>query len=83
MSNYSRKEKRFRSTKLRSNITHENFHRRKPTSDVSKNVNETNCNIKHNTGIRADRSSTFPNAEITNTKDHHPKTTLEKRNNLR
>ncbi len=84
MSNYSREEKGFRSTKSsRSNATYENFHRRKPTSDVSKNVNETNYIIKYNTIIRTDQSSTFPNAEITNTKDHHPKTTLDKRNNLR
>jgi hypothetical protein len=84
MSNYSREEKGFRSTKSpRSNVTYENFHRGKPTSDVSKNVNETNYINKHNSVIRADRSSTFPDAEITNIKDHHPKTTLDKRNNLR
>jgi hypothetical protein len=84
MSNYSRKEKGFRSTKSpRSNVTNENFHRRKPPSDVSKNVIETNYIIKYNSVIRADRSSTFPNAEITNIKDHHPKTTLDKRNNIR
>ena len=84
MSNYSRKEKGFRSTKSpRSNVTYENFHRGKPTSDVSKNVNETNYINKYNSVIRTDRSSTFPNAEITNIKDHHPKTTLDKRNTLR
>jgi hypothetical protein len=78
MSNYSRKEKGFRATKSpRSNVTYENFHRRKPTSDDSKNFNETNYIIKYNTVIRADRGSTFQNAEITNTQDHHPKTTLE------
>ena len=84
MSNYSREEKGFRSTKSpRSNVTYENFHRRKPTSDNSENLIETNSIIKYDTVIRADRSSTFPNAELTNTKDHHPKTTLDKRNNLR
>ncbi len=84
MSNYSGKETGFRSTKSpRSNVTYENFHRREPTSDDSKNFIETNYIIKYNTVIRANRSSTFQNAEITNTKDHHPKTTLELRNNLR
>ena len=83
MSNYSREKKGFCSTKSpRSNVTYENFHRGKPTSAVSKDVNETNYIIKYNTVIRADRSPTFPNTEITITKDHHPKTTLEKRNNL-
>jgi hypothetical protein len=78
MSNYSRKEKGFCSTKSpRSNVTYENFHRRKPTSDDSKNFIETNYVIKYNTVIRTDRSFTFQNAEITNTKDHHPTTTLE------
>ncbi len=84
MSNYSREEKGFCSTKSpRSNTNYENFHRRKPTSDDSENFIATNNIIKYNTVIRADRSSTFQNAEITNTKDHHPATTLEKRNTLR
>jgi hypothetical protein len=78
MSNYSRKEKGFRSTKSpRSNVNYESFHRRKPTFDDSENLIETNYIIKYDTVIRADRSSTFQNAEITNTKDHHPTTTLE------
>jgi len=78
MSNYSRKEKRFRSTQsLRSNVNYENFHRRKPTSDDSENFAKTNYIIQYNTAIRADRSSTFQNAEITYTKDQHSATTLE------
>jgi hypothetical protein len=84
MSNYSRKEKGFRSTKSpRSNVNYENFHRRKPTSDDSENLIETNSIIKYDTVIRADRSYTFQNEKITNTEDHHPTTTLEQRNNLR
>ena len=78
MSNYSRKEKRFRSTQsLRSNVNYENFHRRKPTSNDSKNINETHHNIEYNSIIRADRRSTFQNAETTITKDHNSTTTLE------
>ncbi len=78
MSNYSRKEKGFRSTKSsRSNVNYEDLHRRKPTSDDSKNLIETNYIIKYDTVIRADRSFTFQNAEITNTKDHHSTKSLE------
>jgi hypothetical protein len=78
MSHYSRKEEGFRSTKSsRSNITYENLHRRKPTSNDSKNINETHHNIEYNSIIRADRRSTFQNAETTITKDHNSTTTLE------
>jgi hypothetical protein len=78
MSNNSRKEKGFHSTKSpRSNINYENLHRRKPTSNDSKNFTETNYIIQYNPVIRADRSSTFQNAESTNTKDHHPTATFE------
>ena len=78
MSHYSRKEKGFYSAKSqRSNITYENLHRRKPTSNDSKNVTEADHNIEYNSAIRTDRSSTFQNAEITTTKDHNSTATLE------
>ncbi len=84
MSNYSRKEKGFRSTKQsRSNVNYENLHRGKPTSDDSENIIQTNCIIKYNTTLRTNRSSTFQNAKINDTKDQHPTTALEQRNNLR
>jgi hypothetical protein len=78
MSNYSRKEKGFHSTiPSRSNVNYENLHRRKPTSDDLKNSVKTNNIVKYNSVIRANRSSTFQNAEINEPKDQHPKTALK------
>jgi hypothetical protein len=76
MSNYSRKEEGFRSTK-QLNVNYENLHRRKSTSNDSKNSAKTTNIVKYNTVIRANRSYTFQHAKINDAKYQHPAAALE------